>query len=208
MSRPTDGWWQVDRDAEPGARYAFVPRRRRAAPRPARAARCPTGPKGRAAVVDLEQFACDDASTGAACALPGSVIYELHVGTFTPEGTFDAAIERLDHLVDLGVDIVELMPLATFPGRHGWGYDGVGLYAVHEPYGGPDALQRFVDACHARGLGVCLDVVYNHLGPSGNYLAEFGPYFTDRYRTPWGAAPSTSTAPAATRCGASSSTTR
>ena len=92
------------------------------------------------------------------------MLYELHIGTFTPEGTFDAAIDRLDHLVALGVDFVELMPVASFPGRNGWGYDGVGLWAVHEPYGGPDGLKRFVDACHARGLAVLLDVVYNHLG--------------------------------------------
>jgi len=116
----------------------------------------------------------------------GGVIYELHVGTFTDEGTLDSAIDRLDHLVDLGVDVVELMPLAAFPGRRGWGYDGVGFYSVHDAYGGPDALIRFVDAAHARGLGVCLDVVYNHLGPVGNYLALFGPYFTDHHHTPWG----------------------
>lgn len=116
-----------------------------------------------------------------------AVTYELHIGTFTPEGTLDAAIGRLDHLRDLGVDMVELMPVAAFPGRRGWGYDGVGLYAVHDAYGGPAALQRFVDAAHQRDLAVCLDVVYNHLGASGNYLAEFGPYFTDRHQTPWGA---------------------
>jgi maltooligosyltrehalose trehalohydrolase len=120
--------------------------------------------------------------------LPGSVLYELHIGTFTTEGTFDAAIERLDHLVGLGVDAVELLPVAAFDGTHGWGYDGVALYAVHEPYGGPDGLKRFVDACHVRRLGVVLDVVYNHVGPSGNYLSEFGPYFTDTHSTPWGPA--------------------
>lgn len=118
----------------------------------------------------------------------GAVFYELHVGTFTAEGTFAAAIERLGHLVDLGVDVVQVMPVAAFPGRWGWGYDAVDLYAVHDAYGGPAAFQAFVDACHGRGLGVCLDVVYNHLGPSGNYLAEFGPYFTECYRTPWGPA--------------------
>src|SRR5690606_1148919 len=116
----------------------------------------------------------------------GGVIYELHVGTFTAGGTLDSAIERLDHLVGLGVDVVELMPLAAFPGERGWGYDGVGFYSVHDAYGGPDALIRFVDACHGRGLGVCLDVVYNHLGPVGNYLAQFGPYFTEHHHTPWG----------------------
>lgn len=120
--------------------------------------------------------------------LAGAVLYELHVGTFTREGTLDAAADRLGHLVALGVDCVELMPVAAFPGRWGWGYDGVHLYAVHEPYGGPAALQRFVDAAHGHGLSVCLDVVYNHLGPSGNYLSRFGPYFTDAHETPWGQA--------------------
>ena len=118
----------------------------------------------------------------------GGVVYELHIGTFTPEGTLDAAVARLDHLVGLGVDVVELMPVAAFDGRWNWGYDGVAPYAVHDAYGGPAALQRFVEACHLRGLGVCLDVVYNHLGPAGNYLGTFGPYFTDAHHTPWGAA--------------------
>lgn len=118
----------------------------------------------------------------------GAVGYELHVGTFTPGGTLDSAIERLDDLVDLGVEVVELMPLAAFNGPRGWGYDGVALWAVHEAYGGPAALQRFVDAAHGRGLAVCLDVVHNHLGPSGNYLGQFGPYFTDAHETPWGSA--------------------
>ena len=116
------------------------------------------------------------------------MIYELHVGTFTADGTLDSAIARLDHLADLGVDVVQLMPVAAFPGHRGWGYDGVALYAVHDAYGGPAALQRFVDAAHARGLGVALDVVYNHLGPTGNYLGVYGPYFTHVHHTPWGAA--------------------
>ena len=117
--------------------------------------------------------------------LAGSVIYELHVGTFTPEGTLDSAIDRLDHLVDLGVDLVEVMPVNAFNGTHNWGYDGVLWFAVHEGYGGPAAYQRFVDACHARGLGVVQDVVYNHLGPSGNYLPLFGPYLKTGRNT-WG----------------------
>lgn len=121
-------------------------------------------------------------------AVLGSVMYELHLGTFTAAGTLDAAIERLDHLVELGVDTVELMPVNAFPGERGWGYDGVALWAVQQSYGGPAALQRFVDAAHQRGLAVCLDVVYNHLGPDGNYLAQFGPYFTDQHTTPWGPA--------------------
>jgi maltooligosyltrehalose trehalohydrolase len=120
--------------------------------------------------------------------LRDAVIYELHVGTFTPEGTYAAAQTKLAHLIDLGITHIELMPLATFPGRRGWGYDGVDLYAPFPAYGTPQELAAFVDACHARGLAVLLDVVYNHLGPDGNYLAQYGPYFTDRYKTPWGAA--------------------
>ena len=108
-------------------------------------------------------------------ALPGAVIYELHIGTFTPGATFDTAIERLDHLVGLGITHVEVLPVNAFNGVWNWGYDGVDWYAVHEAYGGPDGLKRFVDACHARGLAVVLDVVYNHLGPSGNYLAAVRP---------------------------------
>jgi maltooligosyltrehalose trehalohydrolase len=115
----------------------------------------------------------------------GAVIYELHIGTFTPAGTFDSAIEKLDQLVDLGVDFVEVMPVNAFSGTHGWGYDGVLWYAVHEPYGGPDGLTRLVDACHRRGLGVLIDAVFNHLGPSGNYLPRFGPYLSSA-SNPWG----------------------
>jgi maltooligosyltrehalose trehalohydrolase len=116
------------------------------------------------------------------------VFYELHVGTFTPEGTFDAVIPRLDALRELGVTAVELMPVAQFPGGRNWGYDGVHPYAPQNSYGGPHGLRRLVNACHARGLAIFLDVVYNHFGPEGNYVNEFGPYFTDRYKTPWGAA--------------------
>ena len=112
--------------------------------------------------------------------LPGSVLYECHIGTFTEGGTFDSAIERLDHLVSLGIDLVEVLPVNAVDGDRNWGYDGVGWYAVTENYGGPDAFKRFVDACHARGLGVVLDVVYNHMGPSGAYLDRFGPYFAGR----------------------------
>ena len=151
----------------------------------------PHGVHGPSRTFDASRFAwTDDRWRGprSGAGVLGSVVYELHVGTFTTEGTLDAAVARLDHLVGLGVDVVELMPVAAFPGRWGWGYDGVGLYAVHDGYGGPAALQRFVDACHARGLGVALDVVHNHLGASGNYLERFGPYFTEAHHTPWGAA--------------------
>jgi maltooligosyltrehalose trehalohydrolase len=118
--------------------------------------------------------------------LSSAIIYELHIGTFTPAGTFEGALECLSHLIDLGITHVELMPVAEFSGDRGWGYDGVDLYAPHHAYGGPDALKRLVDACHTRGLAVILDVVYNHFGPSGNYLAQFGPYQSGHYRTPWG----------------------
>jgi maltooligosyltrehalose trehalohydrolase len=114
------------------------------------------------------------------------VVYELHTGTFSPEGTFDGVAARLPYLRELGVTAVELMPVAAFPGDRNWGYDGVYLYAPHTAYGGPGGLKRLADACHAHGLALILDVVYNHLGPEGNYLHDYGPYFTDRYHTPWG----------------------
>jgi maltooligosyltrehalose trehalohydrolase len=120
--------------------------------------------------------------------LSEAIIYELHLGTFTPEGTYAAAQGKLAYLAELGITHVELMPVATFPGRRGWGYDGVDLFAPFPAYGAPSELAAFVRACHAAGLAVLLDVVYNHLGPDGNYLAQFGPYFTDRYKTGWGAA--------------------
>src|SRR6202011_5115705 len=113
---------------------------------------------------------------------------ELHTGTFTPEGTFNGVIARLPYLRELGVTAIELMPVAAFPGARNWGYDGAYLYAPHVAYGGPVGLKRLIDACHREGLAVVLDVVYNHLGPEGNYLGQFGPYFSDRYRTPWGQA--------------------
>ncbi len=180
------GWWTAHAEADPGLRYGFL--LDGAAPQPdPRSLRQPDGPHALSAVYDPGAFDWTD-DGWAGVPLEGAVLYEVHVGTFTRQGTFDAAIRRLDHLVDLGVDVVELMPVASFPGRHGWGYDGVFLWSVHEPYGGPAGLQRFVDACHARGLGVCLDVVHNHLGPDGNNLALFGPYFTNRHHTPWGVA--------------------
>lgn len=145
----------------------------------------PEGVHGPSRLVDFSRLKWTDSSFEAP-PLEGSVIYEMHVGTFTEEGTFDAIIPRLKHLQELGVTHVELMPVASFPGMRGWGYDGVGLFAPQASYGGPEGLARLVDACHARGLGVLLDVVYNHLGPSGNYLGRFGPYFTGRYHTPWG----------------------
>ncbi|MHB1487242.1 MAG: malto-oligosyltrehalose trehalohydrolase [Acidimicrobiales bacterium] len=147
----------------------------------------PHGVDGPSRTYDHGQFDWTDHEwTG--IGLASAVIYEMHIGTFSPEGTFAGAIERLDHLVGLGVNVVELMPVAEFSGDRGWGYDGADLFAPHHAYGGPDGLKALVDACHALGLGVVLDVVYNHLGPHGNVLGHFGPYFTDRYTTPWGMA--------------------
>ena len=157
-------------------------------PRPdPRSAQQPHGVHGCSRVFDTAAHSWQDTDWAGREVL-GSVCYELHVGTFTPEGTLDAAIEKLDHLAWLGVQTIELMPLTPFPGSRGWGYDGVAIYAVHEAYGGPAALQRFVDAAHRMGLAVCLDVIYNHFGPDGNYAPVFAPYFTSRHDTPWGSA--------------------
>jgi maltooligosyltrehalose trehalohydrolase len=187
MQSDGDGWWVLDApDIAPGSDYGFSLDGGAPLPDP-RSPWQPLGVHGPSRVVDHDAFPWDDADWSAPPLAPG-LIYELHVGTFTPEGTFDAAATRLRHLRDLGVTHVELMPVAEFPGSRGWGYDGVDLYAPHHAYGGPAGLKRFVNACHARGLAVLLDVVYNHLGPDGNYLASFGPYFTKRYTTPWGAA--------------------
>ena len=140
-----------------------------------------------ASAVCGEQFNWSD--TGwQGIALKDYVIYELHVGTFTPEGSFEAIIPRLPELKDLGITALELLPVAQFPGERNWGYDGVHLFAPRHTYGTPDDLKSFVDACHAAGLAVILDVVYNHLGPEGNYLTEFGPYFSQKHHTPWGSA--------------------
>ncbi|MFK4070697.1 malto-oligosyltrehalose trehalohydrolase [Streptomyces sp. NPDC029674] len=187
MERDADrgGWWTAEAEAEDGTRYGFSVDGGPVLPDP-RSRRQPDGPDGSSAVVDHDRYAWRTPWAGRG--VREAVLYELHVGTYTREGTLDAAAGRLGHLAELGVTHVELMPLCPFPGRYGWGYEGVSLWAVHEPYGGPEALKRFVDAAHAHGLGVILDVVHNHLGPSGNYLPAFGPYFTETHQTPWGAA--------------------
>jgi maltooligosyltrehalose trehalohydrolase len=187
MAREGGGWWSVDvDDAGPGAEYAF--RLDGGDPRPdPRSPWQPDGVHGPSKVVDHDAFPWTDGGWHGAH-LPSQVLYELHVGTFSHEGTFDGAVQHLEHLVELGVTAVELLPVAEFAGDRNWGYDGVDLYAPHARYGGPDGLKRFVDAAHNQGLAVVLDVVYNHFGPEGCYLGEFGPYFTDFFSTPWGAA--------------------
>ncbi|MCV7068722.1 malto-oligosyltrehalose trehalohydrolase [Mycolicibacterium farcinogenes] len=184
MTRSADGWWRAGVTCRPDARYGFVLDDDPAVLPDPRSPRQPDGVHERSQLWQPRPDAWTDTGwTGRP--VGGGVIYELHIGTFTTEGTFDAAIEKLDYLVDLGVDFVELMPVNAFSGTHGWGYDGVLWYAVHEPYGGPDGLVRLIDACHARGLGVLIDAVFNHLGPSGNYLPRFGPYLSAG-QNPWG----------------------
>jgi len=187
MDRAGGGWWHAEANHGAGADYGFrMDADPRVLPDP-RSAWQPQGVHGRSRIYDHGDFTWTDAGWRGVY-LPGAVLYEMHVGTFTMEGTFDAARDRLHHLVDLGIDAVELLPCNAFPGTHGWGYDGVDLFAVHQPYGGPDGLKRFVDAAHTHGLGVVMDVVHNHLGAGGNYLNRFGPYFTDAHSTPWGPA--------------------
>jgi maltooligosyltrehalose trehalohydrolase len=187
MERGVDDWWTPAGPVPDGeVDYGYLLDDSGGVLPDPRSRRQPHGVHERSRTFDARLFGWTDQRwTGRQ--LAGSVIYELHVGTFTPEGTLDAAVERPGHLVELGVDLVELMPVNAFNGVHNWGYDGVLWSAVHEPYGGPAAYQRFVDAAHGAGLGVVQDVVYNHLGPSGNYLPEFGPYLKAEGSNTWGA---------------------
>jgi maltooligosyltrehalose trehalohydrolase len=187
MERDSSGYFHAVVDGlEPGARYSF--RLDRGDTRPDPASRFqPDGVHAASQVIDPSTFGWTD-QAWKGVALRDTVLYELHVGTYTREGTFAALIPHLDRLADLGVTTIELMPISQFPGGRNWGYDGVFPFAVQNSYGNPSDLQKFVDAAHSKGLAVCLDVVYNHLGPEGNYLNEYGPYFTDFYHTPWGSA--------------------
>ncbi|MEO1401678.1 MAG: malto-oligosyltrehalose trehalohydrolase [Cyanobacteria bacterium J06635_1] len=187
MTRDERGYWQITLEGiQPGTRYRYRLNGDKSWPDPASYYQ-PEGVHGASAVVNHGRFEWHD-DDWQNVPLADYIIYELHVGTFTPAGTFEAAIERLDHLVSLGITAVEIMPVAQFPGDRNWGYDGACPFAVQNAYGGPDGLKRLVDACHQRGLAVILDVVYNHFGPEGNYTGLYGPYMTDRYRTPWGIA--------------------
>ncbi|GAA3314960.1 hypothetical protein GCM10020219_030270 [Nonomuraea dietziae] len=187
LRRRDNGWWSVEApEAGHGTDYRYFVDGEGPYPDP-RSRRQPEGIFGPSRVYDHARFTWSDHEWKGRD-LRGSIIYELHVGAFTAEGTFTAALDRLDHLVELGVDFVELMPVAPVPGGRNWGYDGVDLYAVNETYGGPDGLKELVDGCHRAGLGVILDVVYNHLGPSGNFLHPFGPYFAGYAGSFWGEA--------------------
>jgi maltooligosyltrehalose trehalohydrolase len=183
MRSEAHGWWTAEIE---GPNYSFQVNGTGPFPDP-RSPWQPQGVHGPSRLVDHAAFPWTD-SQWQAPPLSSAIVYELHVGTFTPEGTFESAIGRLAYLASLGITHVELMPVQEFSGNWGWGYDGVNLFAPHHAYGGPDGLKRLVNACHEYGLAVLLDVVYNHLGPVENYLNRFGPYFTSTYKTPWGPA--------------------
>ncbi|CAB4690613.1 MAG: malto-oligosyltrehalose trehalohydrolase [Actinobacteria bacterium] len=187
MTRDGDDWWRPVEPLPPLSEetdYGYLIDDEDT-PRPdPRSRRQPAGVHALSRTFDPTAYAWGD-QTWTGRPLAGAVVYELHVGTFTPEGTFDGALQRLDHLRSIGVDFVEVMPVNAFNGTHNWGYDGVLWSAVHEQYGGPAGYQRFVDGCHAAGIGVIQDVVYNHLGPSGNYLPLYGPYLKSGSNT-WG----------------------
>ncbi len=187
MQKDDSGWWKISSPLiQHGLRYAFRVDGKGPFPDP----RSPWQPEGvhmPSCRVDHSRFLWTDEGFEPP-PLESAIFYELHVGTFTKEGTFDSLIGHLDYLVELGITHIELMPVVEFSGNRGWGYDGVDLFAPHHAYGGPFGLKRLVNACHEKGLGIILDVVYNHLGPEGNYLDRFGPYFTNKYSTPWGLA--------------------
>ncbi|WP_439879562.1 malto-oligosyltrehalose trehalohydrolase [Pontibacter sp. MBLB2868] len=185
LQREDFGYWTaLAENASPGSRYSYVLDGKEERPDPASHYQ-PDGVHKASAVVDHTSFNWTD-SKWKGIPLEQYIIYELHVGTFTDEGTFEGVTEKLAELKNLGVTAIELMPVAQFPGNRNWGYDGVYPFAVQNSYGGPDALKKLVNACHQQGLAVVLDVVYNHFGPEGNYLRDFGPYFTGKYHTPWG----------------------
>ena len=187
MKKVEFGYWKaIATDVEPGMLYFYKLEGTTDRPDPASKYQ-PQGVHGPSQVIDMNTHSWND-TDWAGVLLEEMIIYELHVGAFTPEGTFEAIIPRLDELRSVGINALEIMPVAQFPGERNWGYDGAYLYAVQNSYGGPEGLKKLVDACHQNGISVILDVVYNHFGPEGNYISDFGPYFTQTYKTPWGSA--------------------
>ncbi len=187
MKKDTSGYWRGEFNATPlEIRYFYRLNNTRERPDPASQFQ-PEGVHGPSQAVNHALFKWTD-NDWRGIPLSKMIIYEMHIGTFTPEGTCDAVIKRLPYLDNLGINAIEVMPVAQFPGERNWGYDGVFPFAVQKSYGGPEGFKKLVNACHKHKIAVILDVVYNHLGPEGNYLGEYGPYFTDRYRTPWGMA--------------------
>ncbi|MFL5809042.1 MAG: malto-oligosyltrehalose trehalohydrolase [Flavisolibacter sp.] len=187
LKKTDEGYWEVlSTDIRPGTLYKFVIDGRNEFPDPASLSQ-PDGVHGCSEAIDLKEFTWTD-ETFEPVPQEDYILYELHTGTFTNEGSFEGIETKLDHLKELGVNAIEIMPVAQFPGDRNWGYDGVFPYAVQNSYGGANGLRKLVTACHAKGIAVVLDVVYNHLGPEGNYLGAYGPYFTEKYKTPWGPA--------------------
>lgn len=185
MEMDDKGYWKDTVDnVLPGTLYLYKIGNKIERPDPASRFQ-PEGVHGPSQVIDQNEFQWDDVSWKG-IDLKDFIIYELHAGTFTEEGTFEAIIPYLDYLKDLGITAVELVPVAQFPGSRNWGYDGAYPFAVQNSYGGPNGLKSLVNSCHKKGIAVILDVVYNHLGPEGNYLRDLGPYFTGKYKTPWG----------------------
>ncbi len=187
LTKDDQGYWcKTLNDIKPGTLYKFRLNKKDEFPDPASLSQ-PQGVHSLSQVIDHSGHSWQD-NAWKGREVDDMIIYELHVGTFTPAGTFEAIIEKLDHLEELGINTLELMPIAQFPGERNWGYDGVYPFAVQDSYGGVNGLKKLIDACHDRGFSILLDVVYNHLGPEGNYISQYGPYFTDKYHTPWGSA--------------------
>ncbi|MGB7843493.1 MAG: malto-oligosyltrehalose trehalohydrolase, partial [Salinimicrobium sp.] len=187
LIKDRDGYWETETEAiQPGGLYQFRLNGKDDFPDPASKYQ-PHGVHSWSQLIDPFSFQWQD-SAWKGRELDDMIIYELHVGAFTPKGTFEAVIDKLDHLEELGVNTLELMPIAQFPGDRNWGYDGVYPFAPQDSYGGTEGLKKLINACHKRNFSVLLDVVYNHFGPEGNYISQYGPYFTDKYHTPWGSA--------------------
>lgn len=187
LPKSSNGYWVGEiKETPPGTLYKFRINGNEDFPDPASRSQ-PEGVHSWSQIIDHDSFLWED-STWKGMDLSQMIIYELHIGTFTPEGTFEAIIDKLDHLKELGVNTLEIMPISQFPGERNWGYDGVYPFAAQHSYGGPEGLKTLINACHQQEIAVILDAVYNHMGPEGNYLSKFGPYFTEKYHTPWGSA--------------------